>query len=110
MATRYTDQKKRELVDFVRAYDEEHGSGGQAAAKKKFGINPISIKKWCVEADIADQQEVKATPKVKKVARPKVTMKKAAAKVRKAPAQSGPEAEPPKPKGSVSLKPGRGSK
>lgn len=49
MATRYTQEKKMEVVKFIRNYDREHGRGGQAAAKKKFQINPISIKKWCVE-------------------------------------------------------------
>lgn len=49
MATRYTDEKKKEVVEFVKKYDQQHGRGGQSAAKKKFEINPISIKKWCVE-------------------------------------------------------------
>lgn len=49
MATRYTDEKKKEVVEFVKNYDQQNGRGGQSAARKKFEINPISIKKWCVE-------------------------------------------------------------
>jgi len=53
MATRYSDKTKKDVVDFVKKYDEEHGRGGQSAAKKQFKINPISIKKWCVEQGYA---------------------------------------------------------
>lgn len=49
MATRYTEKEKEAVVSFVKAYDEKNGRGGQAAAKKEFKINPITIKKWCVE-------------------------------------------------------------
>ena len=49
MATRYTDKTKQEVVAFVKKYDAQHGRGGQSAAKKKYKINPISIKKWCVD-------------------------------------------------------------
>ncbi len=50
MAARYSEEEKQKVVDFVVEYDRENGRGGQAAAKKEFGINPISIKKWLVEA------------------------------------------------------------
>ena len=46
---RYTDAKKREIVQFVLDFDAKNGRGGQAAAKKKYGANPISIKKWLGE-------------------------------------------------------------
>lgn len=49
MATRYSDKTKQEVVAFVKKFDDENGRGGQSAAKKKFNINPISIKKWCVD-------------------------------------------------------------
>lgn len=59
MATRYSDKTKQEVVDFVKAYDAEHGRGGESAAKKKYKINPISIKKWCVEAGYNSNQAAK---------------------------------------------------
>lgn len=64
MATRYTDKKKQEVVKFVENYDQKNGRGGQAAAKKKYGINPISIKKWCVEQGL--KSPGKSAKKVKK--------------------------------------------
>jgi hypothetical protein len=46
IAIRYSEKTKREVVNFVRKYDKEHGRGGKTAAKKKFGINAISITRW----------------------------------------------------------------
>jgi hypothetical protein len=67
MATRYSEKTKKEVVDFVKKFDEEHGRGGQSAAKKQFKINPISIKKWCVEQGYEGGPVKKARPVVGKV-------------------------------------------
>ncbi|MDF1751798.1 MAG: hypothetical protein P1U89_03380 [Verrucomicrobiales bacterium] len=77
MATRYSDKTKKEVVEFVKKYDAEHGRGGQSAAKKQFKINPISIKKWCV-----DQGYTTGPSKKKAAAKP-------AAKPKAAPAKAG---------------------
>lgn len=90
MATRYTDKKKAEVVKYVKDYDQKHGRGGQAAAKKKYKINPISIKKWCVDAGVktgGKTAKKKTTRKAKTTARAttkrtakKKTTRRAAAK------------------------------
>lgn len=79
MATRYTDKKKAEVVKFVQNYDAKNGRGGQAAAKKKYKINPISIKKWCVEQGVKTGGK-SAKKKVKKTTAAKPTRKKAGRK------------------------------
>ena len=76
MATRYTDKKKAQVVKFVQDYDRKNGRGGQAAAKKKYGINPISIKKWCVEQGV--KAPGKSVKKAKKTVANKTTKKKVA--------------------------------
>ena len=76
MATRYTDKKKAEVVKFVENYDAKNGRGGQAAAKKKYKINPISIKKWCVEQGVKTGGK-SAKKKVKKTIAKSATRRKA---------------------------------
>jgi transposase-like protein len=41
-AKRYSDAKKKEILDFV----ESQGRGGQSAAVKKFKVSPITINAW----------------------------------------------------------------
>jgi len=45
-STRYTDERKAEVVDFVREHDRAHGRGGQSAAAEKFGVSTLTISKW----------------------------------------------------------------
>jgi len=52
MAERYEQSKKDEVVAFIEQYNAEHGRGGQSAASKKFGINPITIKSWLEKAGV----------------------------------------------------------
>ncbi len=47
---RYDDNKKAEVVAFVKKYNEDKGRGGQTAAKKKYKISPISIANWMTKA------------------------------------------------------------
>ena len=53
MAQRYTQKKKDAVVDFVKQTNESKGRGGQSAAVKKFGINPITIRSWMEKAGVA---------------------------------------------------------
>ncbi|MAS96142.1 MAG: hypothetical protein CMO55_23315 [Verrucomicrobiales bacterium] len=53
MAVRYDKKTKDEVVDFVRAYNEENGRGGQSAAVEKFSINPVTIKNWLTSAGVS---------------------------------------------------------
>jgi transposase-like protein len=43
---RYSDDEKKEIVEFARNHDAAHGRGGKSAAVKKFGISPISLATW----------------------------------------------------------------
>ncbi|MDF1810622.1 MAG: hypothetical protein P1V20_00340 [Verrucomicrobiales bacterium] len=89
MATRYSDQTKQEVVQFVKDYDAKHGRGGQSAAKKKYKINPISIKKWCVDQGYASGPTRKKKAAAKPAAAKRATRKPAK---RKAKAASKPAA------------------
>lgn len=43
---RYTDAQKKQIVDFVIAYNSSKGRGGQSAASKKFKVTPLTISGW----------------------------------------------------------------
>ncbi len=45
-AKRYSEDEKREIVDFVRKHNLEHRRGGVSAAVKKFGVSPITVNSW----------------------------------------------------------------
>ena len=81
--TRYTEKKKQEVVNFVKKFDAQNGRGGQAAAKKKWGINPITIKSWCVQQGYSAPPRGKAKPKAKPVAAKKPASKPARKPTRK---------------------------
>ena len=52
MAIRYEQKKIDEVVAFVAEFNKENGRGGQSAAVKKFGINPITIASWLKKAGV----------------------------------------------------------
>lgn len=52
MAKRYTQKQKDEVVAFVKKHNQTNGRGGQSAAVKKYDINPITVRKWCVTSGI----------------------------------------------------------
>lgn len=52
MAKRYSQEEKDAVVEFVKEYNQSNGRGGQSAAKKKFDINPITIKSWLDKAGV----------------------------------------------------------
>lgn len=68
MAKRYTQKKKDEVVQFIKDYDQKNGRGGKAQACARYGINPITIKKWCEAAGIKT-----AGKSAKKIARAAAT-------------------------------------
>ena len=43
---RYTEEQKEKILAFVDEVNEAKGRGGPAAAKKKFGISPITLTSW----------------------------------------------------------------
>ncbi len=69
MAQRYTQKKKDAVVAFIQQHNEEKGRGGQTAAVKKFGINPITIRSWMDKAGVASpgKSGKKKGPKAKAV-------------------------------------------
>ena len=45
--TRYSSTERREILDFIDAYDAEHGGrGGILAARRRFGVSPPTIRAW----------------------------------------------------------------
>ena len=52
MAAKYDDKFKKEVVNFVAGHNKKNGRGGQTAAKKKYGINPITIAAWLDKAGV----------------------------------------------------------
>jgi hypothetical protein len=43
---RYTAEEKEVILSFVEEVNQAKGRGGPAAAKKKFGISPITLTSW----------------------------------------------------------------
>ena len=43
---RYTEEEKEKILLFVEEINNSKGRGGPAAAKKKFGISPITLSAW----------------------------------------------------------------
>ncbi len=52
MAVRYDQKTKDEVVAFIEQYNEDNGRGGQAAAAKKYKLNPITVKSWLEKAGV----------------------------------------------------------
>ena len=90
---KYSEKKKKEVVEFVKKFDaQNNGRGGQAAARKKWGINPITIKSWCVQAGYGtSSRSKKRTTTKSRPAKKKAPVRKVAtaAKSAAAPVKSG---------------------
>lgn len=69
---RYSDAKKREVVEFVKNHDAKNGRGGQSAASRKFGVTPLTISAWLKAAGAGKK---KAAKKVAKKAAKKAAKK-----------------------------------
>ncbi len=72
---RYTDEQKKEIVDFVINYNAANGRGGQSKAAEKFNISQITVAGWLKSAG--------APAPVKKVAAEKPAKAPKAAKASK---------------------------
>lgn len=49
---RYTDEQKKEVLDFVASYNAANGRGGQSKAASKFKISPITVMAWLKAAGV----------------------------------------------------------
>lgn len=75
---RYSDEVKKQVVDFVTAYNKDKGRGGQNAAARKFKVTPLTISGWLKSAGVNGK-----APKAAKA--PKAPKAPKAAKAPKAP-------------------------
>lgn len=50
--SRYSDEQKKELTDFVVSYNAENGRGGPSKATKKFGVSPLTVIAWLKAAGV----------------------------------------------------------
>jgi hypothetical protein len=81
---KYEQSTKDEVVAFVSQFNAENGRGGQAAAAKKWDLNPITVTSWLKKAGVKSGPKkskkvagVKSATKVKRAYTPrKVTGKK----------------------------------
>ncbi len=84
---RYSDAQKKEIVDFVIAYNSTNGRGGQSEASKKFKVTPLTISAWIKSSGkkaAAKPGKKKALPvKTAKAAKPAKAAKKVAKKATK---------------------------
>ncbi|MBN8459574.1 MAG: hypothetical protein J0M04_17225 [Verrucomicrobia bacterium] len=81
--TRYTDEQKKVVLDFVAAVNEKKGRGGMTAAARKFKVTPLTISNWLAkQGGTASTGASKAKAKEAKAAAAAVT--KALAKLAKA--------------------------
>jgi len=85
---RYTDEQKKEIVDFVLQYNSTNGRGGQSLAAKKFKTTPLTIATWIKASGVKKTAKpVKAAKpaKVEKAAKPAKKGKKSKMGVRYTP-------------------------
>jgi transposase len=52
VGTRYTDEQKREVVDFTLAFNAANGRGGQSKAAAKFNVSPLTVMAWLKAAGV----------------------------------------------------------
>jgi len=83
--SRYTPEKKKEIIDFVTAYNEKHGRGGQSKAVAKYKLSAITCASWLKAAGVPTGKglvkKVKAVKTVKKAAKKAAAPSKEVAKV-----------------------------
>ncbi|GAA5131284.1 hypothetical protein JIN84_06560 [Luteolibacter yonseiensis] len=60
--SRYSDDQKKEVTDFVVAYNAANGRGGASTASKKFGISPLTVVAWLGAAGVSSKGGKKAAP------------------------------------------------
>ncbi len=70
-ALRYTEEEKKEIVDFVLAYNAANKRGGQAKATQKYKVSPVTLNAWLKagEASIVSKTAKKTSKQVAKAAK-----------------------------------------
>jgi DNA-binding transcriptional regulator YdaS (Cro superfamily) len=71
VGTRYTDEQKKEVVDFAVAYNAANGRGGQSKAADKFKISPLTVMAWLKAAGVKKSAKKGAKKAAKAVKAPK---------------------------------------
>jgi transposase-like protein len=66
-ASRYSDELKKEILDFTAAYNETNGRGGQSQAAAKFNISPLTIMAWLKAGGVKSSGQVTKQVKAVKV-------------------------------------------
>ena len=69
--SRYTPEKKQEIIDFVTAYNAEHGRGGQSKAIEKYKVSAITCATWLKAVDVPAAKAPKAPKAPKETKAPK---------------------------------------
>jgi len=46
LGSRYTDEQKKAVTDFVVSYNAANGRGGASTAAKKFSVSPLTVVAW----------------------------------------------------------------
>ncbi len=77
---RYSDEFKKQVVDFVNSYNESKGRGGQNQAAKKFKVSVLTVSSWLKSAGVKGPGRKSLAKKATKVAR---KAKKAAKKAKR---------------------------
>jgi len=81
---RYSDEQKKQVVDFVVDVNTNKGRGGLSAATKKFRISPLTISSWIKKSGV----KMPKLAKTAKTAKP-AKAAKAAKPAKAAPANDG---------------------
>lgn len=70
-ALRYTEEEKKEIVDFVLAYNAANKRGGQAKATQKYNVSPVTLNSWLKtsEASTVSKMAKKTSKRVAKAAK-----------------------------------------
>jgi len=74
--SRYTPEKKQEIIAYVTAYNAKHGRGGQSKAVAKYKLSPITCAAWLKAAGVPTGKSL--PKKAKPVKAAKKVAKKAA--------------------------------
>jgi hypothetical protein len=67
---RYSAKQKKEVIDFVKAYNSTKGRGGQSAATRKFNITPLTISGWLKAAGVKSPQRA-----ARRIAKPATSLR-----------------------------------
>lgn len=52
IGSRYTDEQKKEVVDYAVSYNAANGRGGQSKAATKFKVSPLTVVAWLKAAGL----------------------------------------------------------